>query len=297
MEIQSFDRTLLEKSLLVKVELHRLGIARRASLDDVVVDAEKALLRLNKRILDSAAFDAVKQVDGAIRHYVDDITGQGPWPGTKILSVDALQVFDARLGVFAEDRVVLTEAFLRQYDADKIEAQIRLRSQYREEDYPPLERVRASFWFVWSYLTWDVPGKLQGLRADIFARETTRFRAEVQSVARGLEADLQATAQGLLDAMIERLTPDPDGKPKRFKNSLIDNVTKWLENLPYKNLSNAADLEAIGAEMRRVLAGVTPDELRRSARTREAVLADVTQIKNTLDGFVLKGQRMYSDAA
>ncbi len=102
---------LARKTVCIKVRLSTMGNTRKVSTSQIEADADKALLRVSKHLLDSAELKAIRQFDGEIRRYLYNICL--PFEiGIHLLPIAALQTVEDRLRQFAVDRVQLIDAFL-----------------------------------------------------------------------------------------------------------------------------------------------------------------------------------------
>jgi hypothetical protein len=96
-----------------------------------------------------------------------------------------------------------------------------------------------------------------------------------------------------LKNMSDRLDDqDPDGKPNRFKSTLVDNVLEIVELMKAFNLTNDPEMDRVRRELRNALTGVTTDGLKANAGLRRetkqkvdkvvSTVAQAAQIENTL---------------
>jgi hypothetical protein len=70
LNIQSSDNELAKQTVFIKVHLGLLGNTRKVSSSQVEVDADKALIRVSKTLLDSPELQAIRALDGDVRHFL-----------------------------------------------------------------------------------------------------------------------------------------------------------------------------------------------------------------------------------
>jgi hypothetical protein len=73
LNVQSSDNELAKQTVFIKVHLGLLGNTRKVSPSQVEVDADKALFRVSKTLLDSPELQAVRALDGDVRHFLYDM--------------------------------------------------------------------------------------------------------------------------------------------------------------------------------------------------------------------------------
>ena len=95
-------------------------------------------------------------------------------------------------------------------------------------------------------------------------------------------------AKKLVEAMLERVRPGPDGEKKVFRDSLVVNMREWLSEAPFRNLSNSTELDAIVRQMRDALGNIEPDELRASGTLRSIVSMGMNEVAAVLDTCLAK---------
>ncbi|MGA9055177.1 MAG: hypothetical protein WB763_01565 [Terriglobia bacterium] len=146
LDIQEPGADLARKTVFIKLHLGLLGNSRKVSSSQVAVDADKALIRVSKTLLDSPELQAIRTLDGDIRHFLYDMCL--PFEvGIHLLPLGLVETVDERLHEFKDRRGELVESFLSAYPRLCQEAAGRLRTLYNPADYPPVDEVRSHFTF------------------------------------------------------------------------------------------------------------------------------------------------------
>ena len=139
LSVQSSDNELAKQTVFIKLHLGLLGNSRKVSSSRVEVDADKALIRVSKTLLDSPELQAIRTLDGDIRHFLYDMC----LPlevGIHLLPLGLVETVDERLHEFKDKRGELVESFLSAYPRLCQEAAGRLAVRPWRVD-----RVRISF--------------------------------------------------------------------------------------------------------------------------------------------------------
>jgi hypothetical protein len=279
------EHSLSESTVILQVKFGVLGDSRKVSSSQVEVDTDKQLLRVAKKILVSAEFEAIRQVDRRVKKYLDAVCV--PFEtGTRFLAVPLIEDVDRKLHEFAHERATLVERFLDLYPALCESMSERLRVLHNPLDYPPIEMVRERFYFTWRYVAYGVPGQLKIISGRIWQEErekaAQRF-AEAQTEAQIL---LRESMSELVNHMLERLEASENGKPKVFKKSTVANLSEFLATFDFRNIANDTELKEQVEKARVLLAGVTAEEIRSTADLRTRLKAGMSEIAAKLDTMV-----------
>lgn len=279
------EQSLSESTVILQVKFGLLGDSRKVSSSQVEVDTDKQLLRIAKKILVSAEFEAIRQVDRRVKKYLDGVCV--PFEtGTRFLAVPLIEEVDSKLHEFAGERGSLVDRFLDSYPTLCESMSERLRVLHNPMDYPPTNMVRTRFYFTWRYVAYGVPGQLKTISGRIWQEErekaAQRF-AEAQTEAQIL---LRESMSELVNHMLDRLEASENGKAKVFKKSTVSNLSDFLATFDFRNIANDAELKEQVEKTRVLLAGVTAEEIRSTADLRTKLKTGMSEIAARLDTMV-----------
>lgn len=292
---------IFKSSVLLVLELRRPGFRRTVKTSETrYADAMAAgQIHIGKDILTSPEHQAIEQAHGELRRYVQSKCLPSRFKsGTYLLPICAIEQVDDHIQSAAQKVEELVNAFIDAYPARKAEAMAKLAEAglADEADYPDPDVLRGAFDVRTAYVAFDTPSTLKTIRRDIFEREREKAAATWASAVDEGRALLLDTFSQLTASMVERLTPGEDGKPKVFRDSLVTNMTEFLDTFTAKNtITNDAELAAVVADMRGLLAGVSPTALRKDEAIRATVTENVQRIKDHLASMVInKPARAFS---
>src|ERR1700720_1498171 len=245
--IEVQEQSLSQSTVILQVKFGLLGDSRKVSASQVEVDTDKQLLRVAKKILVSVEFEAIRQLDRKVKKYLDSVCV--PFEtGTRFLAVPLIEDVDRKLREFERERTDLVDRFLDSYPTLCESMSDRLRVLHNPTDYPPIDMVKARFYFTWRYVAYGVPGQLKTISGRIWQEErekaAQRF-AEAQTEAQGL---LRESMSELVNHMVERLDASENGKPKVFKKSTVANLGDFLATFP----GRIKPIKVPGWELKRV---------------------------------------------
>jgi hypothetical protein len=278
---------LLERAVLLVLEMRRVGNRRRVSKDDVEVDAEKESIQVSKRLLEAKQLQNILTHDRQIRRYIKSRCLPSYFrPGVSLLPLVSVEIGDMRLQDFATQRALLVDQFVNDYPDLVRGAQARLRGLFDPADYPEPEVVRSAFSFEWKYVTLSVPTTLAAIDREIFARERAKTARQWDEAASKIQTLLRTHLAELVKNMTDRLEPGLDGQPRMFRNSLVTNLSEFLRNFDARNITDDRELAVMVERARELLDGVDPITLRRSENLRESVREGFSGLQQSLDRMV-----------
>ena len=203
-----------------------------------------------------------------------------------LLPMDLFDEVENFLTEHVQEREPLIEAAVNVYDAAIERAKVFLGPLFKQSDYPPKEVFRASFDFSWQYLEIGVSGKLKEVSADIQAREAAKMNATYVEASQAIQALLRTSMGELVNHLVDRLTPGPDGKKKVFRDSMLDNVNDFLKTFRSRNLTDDTDLATLVEQAQQLTNGISPENLRTNEGLRDNVQRGFEQIKAQLDAMI-----------
>lgn len=270
-------------------------VADRAA---VVVDTNPEglkMVRVSKEILQAPELEDLKTHDGLITKYLRHISSPSPifrGNGVYVISHDLVREVDGKLLEFQRRRAELGDVFCAVYPTRVEEAREKLGPKlFVPSEYPPVDRVRAAYVMSIQYLSFSVPEALENISREIFERETELARRQIRE---GSELVVEALHQVLTDTvshMVERLTPGPDGKPKKFVR-MVQGFSDLLATFDARNITGHEGLAEMAARARALLEGVDDATLRRGPRVAAHIRQGMEQVRAQLDTMVVtRGRR------
>jgi len=89
---------------------------------------------------------------------------------------------------------------------------------------------------------------------------------------------------GIVRYMVERLSGEEEGKPKKFKNSMREKMGEFLEFFSDRNLFNDDKLTKFVDQARDVVNGLSAVELRQGANLRKYIADEMNHLRIAVDG-------------
>lgn len=155
----------------------------------------------------------------------------------------------------------------------------------------------ADFGIAWSFEEETVPNHLAEVHPDLFKREQQRVQAMYNMAASDLVTDLAKELKKIVAHMVERLTPDADGKKKKFNHTVVDNLKDFFDKFQLLNIGNSKELEDAVASCKAAINykggddQVTAEKLRKDAQKALDVKTAMAELSGKLDGMIVNRPR------
>jgi len=278
-----------EKAICLALSLRKPGNTRKLSASFVEVDADKELISAQKTLLSSEHLKTIDHYDGEIRRYLYSHCLPSLFKdGVYLVPIGMVEEVEAKLNAFAEKRQQLVLAFLEVYPALIEDAKNRLRAAFSLSDYPPAERLERMFRMEWRYVAFSVPGTLRTVSKELFKKEQEKAANAWTETLEEVRTLLRTHMAEMVSHMVERLSGnDSKGKPKVFKNTLVSNMTEFLNAFDARNLTDDAELAQIVSKARHLLSGVDAQTLRTSQALRTSLRDGFCTLQGTLESLVI----------
>ena len=284
-----------DNAVCLSIQLGRPHTRRRVSNEAITTDAESRLVHVAKDIYESANLDAIAKHQASVYTYLRQRCLPSPFRrGIYLLSVKSVRNVMSQLQEFMAYQNQLIEEFLLWYapifdsrfDTDNPRAKA-LGSLYNPYDYPEPDRLRQAFSFEVQLWELNTPGKLQAIDMDLYRKEYEKMEATWNDAKDQITNVLLEEFKRMTSAMVERLTPNEDGTPKVFKNSLVGNLQDWLSIFDQRTLTDDTELVELVNKARGLVAGITPDQLRNSDTLKAQLSGEMQTITKALDSAIV----------
>lgn len=272
--------------VLLNLRISMWGVNRTLGTGDYEVDAEKPLVRASKKILDCPEYEYLTRLKRGIHSRLKSLAlpAQILRAGVYPVALAMVPDVDAILQRFEVEWQVGVEQLGSVWDMRLLEIQDRLRGLYDERDYPAWERANNCFAVAWSYFTIDTPKSLQAISGKLLQRERAKAAAQWTEMLDEVRDGLRCAFKELIDSLLVKLTPGPDGTKKRLTG--VDRLLEFVDTFAKKNVANDAELQTLVEEARGILENRSTEELRTNQRLREYVQDKLQSVKVIVDTMV-----------
>lgn len=281
----------LENAVLMTLRFFAPGNHGRVDSKKVDTNADKNLLHVSKALLDSEEYRAIMNHRWAWRHrYLGSRALPSLLYGTAtyVLPLALLSEVERKCDEYAQEDRRLVDVFCEAYPERVLEAKSRLRDEFNQEDYPPVETVRAAFRFKKSYMTVGTPESLANVDAALYARERSNFYESLVETASEIRGVLREGLAELVEWMVGRLEDGGDGKEKIFGkpfDTRLEKMRDFLSTFEARNLTDDSELGLLVDKAQALLRGVNAETVK-GEDFRKRVRDGFSAVKSKLNSMV-----------
>ncbi|MGA2228960.1 MAG: DUF3150 domain-containing protein [Syntrophobacteraceae bacterium] len=239
-------------------------------------------LRGAKVLIDPDCLSSVRSVLSKARTHLAKSALPFPIHGLTLVPKETLSRIDETLCGMKSEFEAEVEKFIESYGSEREKARGSLGHLFSESDYPI--DVRQKFKFEWRFITMDVPGKSGILSPELYEREKEKFQALMEETRELATVALREEFAGIVRHMVERLSGEEDGKPKKFKNSMMEKMSEFLDSFGDRNLFCDEKLAELVDQAREVVSGLSTDELRQDGNLRKYIADEMNHLRISVDG-------------
>jgi hypothetical protein len=253
--------------------------------------AEGEFLSAGKKLIDTKHpdFKAVTSVRGRIVSYWRGISLPYPEPGIRLIRQDDIASVNLQLKTVKADLEDAVDHLDRHFASLKSTARERLGSLYNPADYP--DSLRGLFDVTWDFPSVEPPGYLQQLSPELYEQECRRVAAQFDEAVQLAEQAFLHELSQLVSHLTERLSGTEDGKPKVFRDSVVENLTEFFGRFRRLNIRSNDQLDEIVDQAQRVVRGVEPQALRDNVNLRNRVTSQLSGVQSVVDGLLVDRPR------
>jgi hypothetical protein len=262
------------------------GVNRVLPENDYEVNADRAMVRASKKILECPEYEFLLQLKRTIHRRLKSLAlpGEILRAGVYPVSVAMVEAVEKTLEEFSVRWGVGVLGLEQVWDLRVREVEDRLRALYDGTDYPSWERVQSCFGVKWNYFSVSTPQVLQTISARLFTREQAKATVQWKEMLDEIRVGLRLTFKELVDALVDRLSPRPDGTRKKLVG--IDRLLEFVDSFSKQNVANDEQLQALVVQVRGILKGQDVASLRKDQDLRELVKERMESAKVILDTLV-----------
>ena len=253
--------------------------------------AERAYLSAGKKLLDTShpAFKAVTAVRHRVIAFWKGISLPYPESGIRLIRQDDISAFTVQMTSL---KVELDEAVIQldgRYDELRIAARRRLGSLFNAGDYPAT--LRGWFDVSYDFPSVEPPEYLRQLSPQLYQQEAARVAARFDEAVQLAEQAFTEELSKLVSHLTERLSGTDDGKPKVFRDSVVENLREFFDRFRHLNIRSDEQLDDLVVQAQRVIRGVEPQQLRDNQVVRQQVASQLSSVQSVLDGLLVDRPR------
>lgn len=279
---------LIERTVAYSLSLRGIGTSRQVPTGMVTTDAQEDRIRVSKKILECEELTKIHEIDRKLRNFVKLRSVSFPLkPGMYLVPVDMVAEVDAEVERQKPIRAALVDELSKKVDDLKKQDEEALKSLFNDADYSSAEQVKAAFSVETRYIALELPGNLSSASKKVFDRERLRIRGELEQAADEIRKVQRAQLTVLVDSLVERLSPGPEGKKRAIKQGgPLDKITEFLDRYGKLNVADDTELAEVVEKAKEVLSGVDAECLKSNDKMAGVVKAGMEQIRSEIEPLI-----------
>ena len=282
---------LLKNTVILSYSVHCWTNNGKANIANIETEAEKSRLRVTKKLVDSDQLKAVRDYQNKAKGWIKMRSVPAFFKDALVLvKTDMVKEVEQKLNDSVNETSELVEAFLAAYPAQKEAAKKALGNMYEERDYPTANELRSSFGITWNWIELNVS---ENLPDTIRARESKKLNDMWENSIQEIIMALRTGFKEFVDHAVDRLTVKPGEKAKTFRDSLIPNFQQFLDTFSARNVVNDAELAALVDKAKKLISGVSPEDLRDDTKLRDFTAKKFAELKKSVDEAVTTATRKF----
>jgi hypothetical protein len=253
--------------------------------------AEQQFLSAGKKLLDTRdpAFRAVTAVRGNASSYFKAVSLPYPEPGIRLIRQTDIDEISIRMRGFKQELDEAVDTLNDRFDELKQVARGSLGDLFNPSDYPL--SLSGLFDVTWEFPSVEPPSYLQQLNPALYEQECNRVRSRFDEAVQLAEAAFTDELAKLVEHLAERITGDDDGRPKVFRDSVVENLQSFFERFRTLNIRSNDQLDELVDRVQRVVRGVEPQQFRDKQSLRKKIATQLSSVQSSLDQMLVDRPR------
>lgn len=278
------------RTVVMALTLEAIGNRRKVNTSKIEAQGtDKNWLNVTKKLLECDELEEITSLYSEVRRYVEDhalpsIIKRGVY----LLPIEFIESMEEKLTAFQARLASPVSRMCARLGTLKEEARRRLGPNYNGEDYWSAEELRGAFRLTWRFLYVDSAKNLDRVSQEIADKERERAETAWQETRETIQLLLRVNLKEMVDHLVDKLTPDQDGRTKIFRDSSIEKMSAFLSTFDARNITNDAQMKVLVDKAKSLIAGTDPEGLRTQEEMRNYVRHGFETIKTLLDPMIAK---------
>jgi hypothetical protein len=278
---------ILKNTAAIMLRVRKVG--DRAKVQDDLVPVPdgttRKSIKAQKVLFACDEFAALCSAQGEIGRWLKERTTQTRYfRGLYLARLSAAEELSRELDAKVSALAPLRDAFRAAYPAAVERARLDLGPLFDPTDYPDAETAANLCGVEYQWLLFSVP---EGLPPEVKAAEIQKLADTCTSAAEEITQALAAGLQKIIAHAVERLKTAPGETPKTFHASTLEKFDAFFSTFRDRNLANSQGLAALVERARAVLAGVSPEDIRKGPALRERIASQLETVQADVDAAVI----------
>ncbi len=232
---------------------------------------------------------AVSSVLNRAWKYWEAVTIDYPVSGVRLANRNQVERFEGQMRKYQDELDAAVTELEEAYSEMKDNARAKLGDLYDPSEYPA--SLRPYFGFDWEYPSVEPPNHLKAISPELYEQQSAKVAAQFQEALACAEEAFTGELSGLLDHLVERLSPGEDGKRKIFRNTSVENLQDFFNKFQNLSVGSNRELTEFVNRANEVVGSLDAKALRDDGDLRESVRNRLSEVKDSLDSSLVDASR------
>lgn len=280
----------------IRLSFQWLGTRKSLSAEQKAIAAESFgaegdYLSAGKKLLNvkHPKFKAVTQIRGRATQFWKSMSLPFPEPGIRLIRQSDIDAIMMQLNTLKSELDAAVVELDHCYADLKTAARDRLGDLYNDGDYPA--SLVGLFDMEWDFPSVEPPPYLRQLSPEIYRQECQRVQNRFTEAVQLAEQAFSEELAKLVEHLTERLSGRDDGKPKVFRDSVVENFNEFFDRFQSLNIGSNESLDQLVEQAQSIVGGVQPQQLRDDHDLRERISSQMSEVQSSLDDFLVDRPR------
>lgn len=283
--MKRINSEITKNAVLFSLTIHQWTNSGKVDKNLIQTGMDKAALSARKRLVNSDEYKRVGDFLGSVYDWCQNRSMRsGLRSGLNFVRRDQIGKFATYI---EQANITLKEQMVPplQRAMPELIKQARedLKEQFDERDYPTNGELERKYGIEYAILELGVPDDLP---KEVAEREAKKLEAAYKSAQEEVLYALREGFKAMVSHAVDRLAPTDTGKPRVFRDTLVENFREFFDCFSAKNIMNDGELSQLVEKAKAVIGNVKPEELRESVTIRNAVATEFKRIDGVLDKLV-----------
>ncbi len=287
---------MMSRTVVLVLTINSTGNRRKVDPGRLDVNSSQQWINVTKKLMEAEELDEITTRNGKTKQFVQSRALPSTIKkGVYLLPVDFIEEVDARLKEDQDNLKPLVNKMIGKLDAIRAEAKDRLshvkvgkevRNLWDESQFPTADDLRSAFRLTWRYVFVDSAKNLEQISKELYDEERKKAEASWAETRETIQQLLLSNLSDMVNHMVDRLTPEEDGKKKIFHESAIPKMQDFLATFDARNITNDLQMKVLVDQAKNLIKGTDADDLRTNEELREYVKHGFGTIKLLLDPMI-----------
>lgn len=277
------------RAKFLRVSFGRFGNTKKVDSNSGILttNADKSMLGVNKKLIDSKELTAIRDHDNALRTWLEKKCVPFPgWPGVMIMPDGLTLEVVERLEQHVELRHGLVAAWIDVYPSKRHDARALLGDEFANSDYPQIDEMRRRFRFDYIIRSFQTPETLKDISPELYTKQKAVAEKQYNSAMEEISAVMRLKLHEMVAHLTDKLTPEVDGKEKQLRQPTIDKINEFLNDFPLRDVSNDTQLAEVVAKAKALLGDTDAATIRTTETFKTKLYAGMEDLTEILGGLV-----------